>query len=387
MPSKIKKHQGRWRFRFYSSRKTPNTKEFTFNADDYKKSDVQRIRDHYTMLWKTGQWDPWTDPIESIRDDCNESVLLTEAIAAYLEHIPIELAPKTVSVAGDCLKQMEKKMADLPCHRLTGQLLTDYVNSYETYHYRRTIHYHVARLMKYCQTQGWIDELPKISLYGTKAEKKQQRRIAITYAQLQQLLTQFEIMRDQALQKKHVRKDLIRAAYQRHIDITQVCFFMGLRLNDVLHARPAWIINDGRFLRIGDLHRWGLKDRYSPKSQREHDDPIVIPPEVHEIFRRRKAECNGMYKRLFGIKSAKQIQVPLKAACCAAFGDEFCEQFSPHSLRHSCATYWLNERRVPIQEVQRLMRHADIRMTQQYYHPSTDAHYAAFHGGVMRVIS
>lgn len=147
-------------------------------------------------------------------------------------------------------------------------------------------------------------------------------------------------------------------------DVLKVGFYMGLRISEIVHCRPAWVI-DGRFLRIGDLSEWNLPDEFHPKSQKEHDEPIAIPQEVSRIFRQ-----EGRYERLFGWGSTGALR--------AALGRVLPTGFTPHHLRHSCISYWLNERRVPIQEVQRLARHSRIETTMRYYHPDIEAHWRAF---------
>lgn len=42
----------------------------------------------------------------------------------------------------------------------------------------------------------------------------------------------------------------------------------------------------------------------------------------------------------------------------------------PHILRHTCATAWIAERRLPLHEVQLLLGHARITTTQRYLHGS-----------------
>jgi integrase len=48
------------------------------------------------------------------------------------------------------------------------------------------------------------------------------------------------------------------------------------------------------------------------------------------------------------------------------------KRIRPHDMRHTCATL-LRSRNVPLQVIQQVLRHTDIRMTQKYAHadPST----------------
>ena len=42
----------------------------------------------------------------------------------------------------------------------------------------------------------------------------------------------------------------------------------------------------------------------------------------------------------------------------------------PHLLRHTCATVWLNERKLSLREVQALLGHSRIATTERYLHAS-----------------
>jgi integrase len=57
------------------------------------------------------------------------------------------------------------------------------------------------------------------------------------------------------------------------------------------------------------------------------------------------------------------IKKSFKSACKRAG----LEDFHPHDLRHTCAT-WLVQAKVPIREVAELLRHSDIRITMRYAH-------------------
>lgn len=384
MPSNVRKHRGRWVFSFSSVRMKrqgyPQRKEFSYNADDYKKSDVEEIRTAMMMLHEKGQWNPWTDPPpKHLTTTTAPDLLLDQAIKDYSRQAERQLAASTMDRAAQTLKQFLDLLGDIPVTQLTDLVLTDFVNTPENYHTRRTRRDHVRRMVNWLHEKRHIAERIQIRLYATSAEKKQQTRQIVTEKQLTELL---DYMDKQIRTSKH-RRSL--DAWQRCYDITIVMFYMGLRMSDILYCRPAWILNDFRFLQIGDLERWRLADSYRPKSQREHDDPVPIPPQAREVLERRKAMCSGMYERMFGLNHARRYQERLKKACKKVFGEDFCSGFSPHSLRHSCASYWLNERGIQPQYVQHLLRHADIRTTMGYHHKDSGAAWAAFHGGQMRV--
>jgi len=146
---------------------------------------------------------------------------------------------------------------------------------------------------------------------------------------------------------------------------------MGLRINELLYMRPAWVI-DGKFLRIGDKYEWNLKDEFHPKSQRETDNPIAIPREVRGIIQ--TFTNYPAYDRIFTYTRQNIIHHLKRNARLAGIS----KNVYPHMLRDSCISYWLNERQKPIQEVMRLARHESIQTTMIYYHQSDDSHFDTF---------
>lgn len=193
-------------------------------------------------------------------------------------------------------------------------------------------------------------------VYKTRAEKHETNILTMNERQLTVLLA-------------GVNNGLIR-------DILNVGFYMGLRISEIVHCRPSWIVGDGKFLRVGDLYIWNLDDEFHPKSQKEYDTPIAIPDKVKRIFER-GIKTTDTYDRIFGYNSDSTLRQHLKEHF-QALPKPLCNNFTAHHMRHSCISYWLNEKRVPVQEVQRLARHARMETTMRYYHPDNEAHLQAF---------
>lgn len=389
--SKLKK-SNRWRFGFYSKKMKdkgyPATKWFTFNANDYRKSDVEEIRAAWIKMYEKGEWNPWTDPKPAIHKDGEQlGVMLNDVIPVYLKQARRELADNTYKGAETYTAMLSDMFPHHRIKELKESDLTRIVNSYENYHSRRTVHYQFVRFFSWLEKKKYIDQAPAIEMFSTREERNRETRQPITHIQLTELIAAFRKIKKEKMKNKHAARSSLSRTYKRHEDMVTVLFYMGLRLADILHVRPAWILDDYRLLRIGDLKRWKLSDEYHPKSQDEHDPPIAIPQEVQGIFREYAGKCDSKYDRIFGIKSRKYFQVAVKEAAIKAFGEEFGEGFSPHNLRHSCATYWLNERRVPMQEVQRLLRHKNIKITMSYYHSNTESHYSAFNSSILKLVN
>lgn len=213
----------------------------------------------------------------------------------------------------------------------------------------------VDNFVEWCVKEKYLDEVIDTEVYKTRAEKYKTNILAI---------------------KEHQLEDLVSEVEDRTIkDILTVGFYMGLRISEIIHCRPSWIIED-KFLRVGDLYVWDLEDEFHPKSQKEYDKSIAIPKKVTNVFERRVKNINK-YDRIFGYNSDSTLRQHLKCAF-RFLPKPFSNNFTPHHLRHSCISYWLNEKRVPLQEVQRLARHARMETTLRYYHPDNEAHLEAF---------
>lgn len=120
----------------------------------------------------------------------------------------------------------------------------------------------IDNFIEWCVKEGHLDKIIETEVYKTRAEKHETNILTMNEQHLKVLLA-------------GVDNGLIR-------DILNVGFYMGLRISEIIHCRPSWIINDGNFLRVGDLYVWNLEDEFHPKSQKEHDTPIAIPTKAKE---------------------------------------------------------------------------------------------------------
>ena len=295
-----------------------------------------------------------TRKLSIISDQSNNN--LTFLIDAYLQYKERSLAENSIRAYRQNMRYFRKRCGSIKSINRT--LLNKIINEegqLKTKNLRKAV---IDNFIEWCVKEKHLPEPIETEVYKTRAEKHKNNILTINETQLRVLLA-------------GVNNGKIR-------DVLNVGFYMGLRINELVHCRPEWVINDGKFLRVGDLYMWNLDDEFHPKSQKEHDVPMAIPPQVQKIFERgvRRTEEFG---RMFGFNSDSTLRQNLKD-CFAALPKPLCDNFTAHHLRHSCISYWLNEKRVPVQEVQRLARHARMETTMKYYHPDNDAHLSAFSG-------
>lgn len=238
---------------------------------------------------------------------------------------------------------------------LNRQHLNEIINakgSFKTKELRKSV---IDNFIDWCVKEALLSMKPQTEVYRTRREQHEKSILTISEKQLQILLA--------GIDNGNLR------------DVILVGFYMGLRISELIHMRPAWIVNEGQFLRIGDLHIWKLVDEFHPKSQKEYDIPVAIPGPVKKVFDRHTA--GDEYRRIFGFASDSTLRFhlrPIFKTLPSPIGDNF----TAHHLRHSCISYWLNEKRVSVQEVQRLARHSRMETTMKYYHPDNEAHFRAF---------
>lgn len=282
---------------------------------------------------------------------------VSEAVDSYLSYKYRNLSKNSIRAYKNVLSRLSERHGKIPVQKLTRDCLNTVINTEGAHKSRELRKAVIDDFQNWLLREEFISFLIPTEVYATRIGRQNGQILTITENQLAGLV-------DQA-------RDL------RLKTILQVAFYMGLRISEIIHCRPAWIIDGGRFLRIGDLRIWRLEDEFHPKSQKEHDPPIAVPHPVKQVFQNRQS--NNRYERLFEYRSDSTLRSALKV-CFATLPDPLRRTFTPHHLRHSCISYWLNEKRVPIQEVQRLARHSRIETTMKYYHPDDQAHWKAFNG-------
>ena len=278
---------------------------------------------------------------------------LWSIIDHYYYYKSKSLASNSQKAYGQCLSFLKRhcgSFADLNRSHLNQIINAE--GSLRTKTLRKSV---IDDFISWCKKESYIETSPEIEVYRTRRQHNESSILTISENQLRVLLAGVDDGR-------------IR-------DILLVGFYMGLRISEIVHCRPAWVIEDDKFLRIGDLRIWKLDNEFHPKSQKEYDTPVAIPSKVRRVFDRQ--QYGDPYRRMFGFESESTLRYHLRPV----FGSlpaPLSHHFSAHHLRHSCISYWLNERRVSVQEVQRLARHSRMETTMKYYHPDDQAHLRTF---------
>lgn len=135
-----------------------------------------------------------------------------------------------------------------------------------------------------------------------------------------------------------------------------VMLYAGLRCAEALALKPRDVDMEGYLIRV--VRGKGGKDRNVPiEAALEHAlrDWRAIRPAGPTFFTTLGgAPLGGRYVREMVGRCARKAGIA--------------ERVHPHLLRHTCATYWIGERRLPVHEVQLLLGHARLSSTERYLH-------------------
>lgn len=356
-----------WRFSFNDATQKPKKKFFTFSCDKYSKKEVEAIAYDYLQAQKKG-WNPWSkdDPMDYLKGDVvgeRTFMLMDEGIKEFLGQTKDSVQPVTYKSYKSNLELICTEMGNPYLHTITSEEVEEVINdndtTYSTKLYRQAV---FRQFNKFAVRHHWMKKVePKVK--STKKEKRKKNRTYLTQEQLLKLIEHIE-QQDFDLERKTLLKDLI-----------QVLFYQGLRINEALNMKRAWFDQEMKLITIGDKHGWPIKKPFIPKSGKI-DHPIPVPKELHEIYYRR-ASMKGMYEQYFNITYGN-FQPIYKKLLRGCFDKHISETNTIHTLRDSCATYWLNERRINVVDVQRMLRHSNINVTMRYIHYDAEATYNAF---------
>ncbi len=140
----------------------------------------------------------------------------------------------------------------------------------------------------------------------------------------------------------------------------------GLRLGEILNAETRWIDFKACEIRVPVKRDWtpkGRKPRVVPLSQ---DAVRALRSQLAENARNENEhvrESSYLFPNPHGFPlTPRVIEEPFKAKCVELFPGR---ALHPHSLRHTYASF-LVERGVPLTDIQRILGHSTIQMTEKY---------------------
>lgn len=141
--------------------------------------------------------------------------------------------------------------------------------------------------------------------------------------------------------------EIIKATKQEHHKLAFLLgFYQGMRISEVVNLQPNNIDFGQKLIRV-------------KKGKGDKDRNIPIMPQVARLLKR---SINHLPLKC-GVRS---LQIKFKQLSNAVIGKDM--HF--HTLRHSCATWLLNEKKWDIRYVQQFLGHSNLDTTQIYTHVS-----------------
>ncbi|WP_287192251.1 tyrosine-type recombinase/integrase [Syntrophothermus sp.] len=163
--------------------------------------------------------------------------------------------------------------------------------------------------------------------------------------------------------KRNEMNALLRAVMQegnkRDLAIIMTLMYCGLRVSELVS------------LKISDLELKERAGKITVRGKGNKTREVPVPHEVREALRDYLTERKDRYQELFlgqrGPLTVLGVQQMLKKYAYAAK----IENLSPHVLRHTCATYYLNKG-MDLVKVAALLGHKNLNTTMVYTSPSFD---------------
>jgi site-specific recombinase XerD len=161
------------------------------------------------------------------------------------------------------------------------------------------------------------------------------------------------------LSREEVAALLASTKNVKHATILATTYAVGLRVSEVTQLKVCQIDSDRKLIHI--RHAKGNKDRYVPLS------PVLL--EKLRTYWRIYRPQDWLFPGLNPADHISHVTVAtvMRAACRQA---GILKRATVHTLRHSCATHWL-ENGVDIRVIQKLLGHARPETTMIYTHVAT----------------
>lgn len=387
----------KWQIRYRDRTRTPQeTTDSVWKADHappgadgYTRAEVENEADWRQHLYDRDRYDPWLQdqPGETVTD---EHLTLKMAVERYVQSKKKAgergetggWSQKTYSSDAPVLRGFARHAGPQTLlNRLRPEHLRDWVYEEELAEAtKRGRWIRLRAMMNWWKERGWISDPPRLP---GKPEKRKRIRTTLSPAQLEIICEAYQHLRKRTIEQN---KHTTTAGVSWHPDGWRVTLYQGFRRSELLNLRVRNLMMEEGLIQVGDRD-------YQQKGKRESLVPLVDPARAILVD---YLDSRSREERVFGTpetndRVSRHFRAAVDFACNPREGaslsrgrggthvsvpesqvpftvlDEDKEEIDFYTLRHSCATHWLRERRRLIW-VKHLMRHQDISTTMQYTH-------------------
>lgn len=351
--------RNRWRIVFTDKARKPAQKVITLRGQHYNKAEASALFKEINWLYLTKAFDPWKDDITRVISPHSKLRAFEKALNEYIHDRPKQIAPNTwqreKGRVNRLIKYIEVDDILRHPHKIKNWVYADGL-SYSTMRNRL---YAIKPLISFLASKGLLaykpDEITqplskkrtalKSFDYLTHSEYKAFRR-----ALVDKLISDNTLHFHSKQSKMYIElRPIAPYAYD-------ICFYMGLRREEVQHFNTDLLSHDLKYY-------WINGRDYTDKAASKASDGMPVPTELHELLRKLKQMPNPIP---FARISLEWLTKTFHKVIVSCFSEDRAIGLSFHCLRHSCAMYWVYERKKRVELVQRIMRHSSIQTTMIY---------------------
>lgn len=363
-----------YHIRFRDRSRSPQEVTFTFDRSAFSSRQIERRRDELRYLWQSQEWDPWTGRLPG--ESTVEYRTLSDAVVSYCEHKRL-LGERGVrggwnnKTYTDCSSELGLFARRCNPKRLTSELSERDVENWIFDHSVRPASRAKRRRVLKTFLQWMVGEglLPAMLDMGPQFIERQTMPDYYSEEDLYAICEAHVRNCNDLARRKHVPKVGRHSPLFKKWKVSayKFAFYQGLRLGELMAMRVHLINLSRKFMYVGDAD-------FIPKGRDERI--ITITPPAREAIAPFLEDKQGK-DRVWPSCQPKRMSEDWKAALLRAIDDGAVPEHKAHMslkhLRQSCCEYWLNERQIPVERVQELLRHKDIKTTMKHY-KSTNVH-------------
>lgn len=379
----LAKRGPRWHIRF----RAPGQPEVrvTLSAKLYDQRAAEREKLRLEDAYDSGQFNPWRHiergrivrgPLcaSPVADDRVGGTTLASEAEAYIAEkteryekgLRHGWAPSTQKQAPPVLRAFVRAMgedrspATLDLVKAEAWIFRPELRPATQRSYRRVVAPFLARLEEQLRKNGLVEE--GALEVGLPAREQKTIPEHLTESELDRLCRLYD-------ERSPARPDGVgRQPADWYSDAFRFAFYQGLRVSEIASLTRARVAlaapeaDSPGTLRIGDAN-------FRTKGGDEHF--VEITPPAAEVLRHRSELISPGEDALFFPRTPRRISKAFRQAVRIAYPGEPTSRpdLHFHSLRHSCAIYWLrkgSEEGWDIYRVSRLLTHASVTMTERY---------------------
>ena len=365
----------KWQIRYKDRSRQPTETTDSLSKDEYTEAEAEDEARWRQQLYDRGKYDPWLQP-EPDAAVVKEHLTVQEAVGRYIEEKRKMgergeaggWSEKSVRSDGPVLRQFSRYVG--PSH-LIENLRTTQLRAWiyqerlaPTTRYTRWLK--LCAMVRFWDDRDWMAEAPRLP---GKPERKEKVKTTIRPAELTAICEAYADLRRREKERPHTTV----FGQDWYVDAWRVYFYQGFRRSELLDLRVRDVDRTDGMIRIGPEQKKGrgtliplvdpAREVLAPYLDGRSPGERVFgtPPGNTRVSSHFRSAVDHAALAHEDFPHLSEEDVPFKPLRKAP------SEIDLYTLRHSCCTHWLRERRRLVW-VNRLMRHESIETTMQYVH-------------------